>query len=284
MTNMNNEFYIGWMPSAPAAIARHTRTTVLVILVIVMAAGISLGFFQKKFTSGNFEFGQLATVKGIYLKQPVPLLRIINGRDIFGNPSYVTVPLLGFGKMGAEGIIASMEKEKHVSLDQKEITLKGTLLYNDGKLLLQVDSNDHPLTAIGNTATADLLPQQQSLGKILVKGEIVDPKCYFGVMKPGQGKPHKDCAIRCILGGIPPMLRVVNTEGAANYYLVVGPNGEKINQLVKDFVGEPVALDATAVQYGDWIILYTGRDAIKSISKRELLFPSLTTMDCMATK
>ena len=43
-----------------------------------------------------------------------------------------------------------------------------------------------------------------------VKGEIVDPKCFFGVMKPGEGKPHKDCAIRCILGGIPPVLKVTD--------------------------------------------------------------------------
>jgi hypothetical protein len=25
-------------------------------------------------------------------------------------------------------------------------------------------------------------------------GEIVDSKCYLGVMNPGQGKVHRDCA------------------------------------------------------------------------------------------
>lgn len=281
---MSTEFYIGWMPTAPATFAKHMRKVLLVLFALVTITGISLGLFQKKFSSGSFEFGKLTSVKGIYFNQPVPLIKIINGRDIFGNLSYVTVPLLGFGKMGAEGVIASIEKEKHVSINQREITLKGTLLYNDGKLLLQVDSNDSPLMAVGNIAGADMLPQKKDLGKMIIRGEIVDPKCYFGVMKPGQGKPHKDCAIRCILGGIPSVLRVVNNIGATNYYLIAGTNGEKMNEAVQHFVGEPVSLEAEAIQYGDWIILYSSKNLIKYISKRELLFPGLTTADCMAVK
>ena len=281
---MSKDFYIGWMPEAPALFTKHIRKVLLALLFVVIAIAILLGLFQNRFASGNFEFGKLTIVKGIYLNEPVPLIRVSNGRDIFGNPSFITVPLLGFGKMGAEGVMNGIEKEQHIPLNLRELTLKGTLLYNDGKLLLQVDSNEHPLVALGNMATNELLPQQKDLGKITIRGEIVDPKCYFGVMKPGQGKPHKDCAIRCILGGIPPVLRVVNDKGAANYYLITGPGGEKMNEAVQDFVGEPVALEATAIQYGDWIVLYTGRSSIKLISKRELLLPGLKTMDCMASR
>ncbi len=281
---MNNEFYIGWMPKAPASFARHTRKTLLVLLIGVIAAGISLSLFQKKFSNGNFEFGVRTEVKGVYFNEPVPLIKIINGRDILGRLSYITVPLVGFGKMGAAGVIAGIESKTNTSFQQKAITLRGTLLYNDGKLLLQVDSNENPVTAIGAIAAADLFPEKQDLGKMTIKGEIVDPKCYFGVMKPGQGKAHKDCAIRCILGGIPPVLRVVNTAGQANYYLLAGPRGEKMNEAVKDFVAEPVSLEAEAVQYGDWIILYSSKNQINPISKRELLFPGLTSADCMAVK
>ena len=177
---MNNEFYIGWMPKAPASFARHTRKTLLVLLTGVIAAGIVLSLFQKKFSSGNFEFGVLTNVKGVYFNEPVPLIKVINGRDIFGQLSYITVPLLGFGKMGAAGVMAAIEREKKISLHQKEITLRGTLLYNDGKLLLQVDSNENPVTAIGAIAATGLFPEKRDLGKMTIKGEIVDPKCYFG--------------------------------------------------------------------------------------------------------
>ncbi len=258
---MNNngesqDFYIGWMPKAPASFAMHTKRILLALFAMVVIAGILLGISQKKFTTGNFEFGVLTEVKGVYFSQPVACVKVVNGKDILGNLSYVTIPLLGFGKKGAEGIVAGIEKEKNISINRREITLKGTLLYNDGKLLMQVDSNDKPVTHIGDIAGEDLLPVQKDLGDMLLHGEIVDPKCYFGVMKPGQGKPHKDCAIRCILGGIPPVLRVSNDAGASNYYIVVGPNGEKMNEAVKDFVAEPVTLHARVAKYDDWIVLY----------------------------
>ena len=253
---MNNEFYIGWMPKAPASFATHLRKVLLTILAVVITVGVLVGLSQKKFSTGNFEFGTLTEVKGIYFNQPVPCIKVVNGKDILGRLSYVTIPLVGFGKMGAEGVISDIEKEKQASFNQKEISLKGTLLYDDGKLLMQIDGNDKPVVRIGEIADASLLPALENLGEMQIKGEIIDPKCYFGVMKPGQGKPHKDCAIRCILGGIAPVLRVTNDEGAANYYLMVGAHGERMNEAVKDFVAEPVTLHARAVRYDDWIVLY----------------------------
>ena len=253
---MNNEFYIGWMPKAPASFATYLRKVLLTILAVVITVGVLVGLSQKKFSTGNFEFGTLTEVKGIYFNQPVPCIKVVNGKDILGRFSYITIPLVGFGKMGAEAVISDIEKEKHVSFNQKEISLKGTLLYDDGKLLMQIDGNDKPLVRIGENADASLLPALENLGEMQIKGEIIDPKCYFGVMKPGQGKPHKDCAIRCILGGIAPVLRVTNDEGAANYYLIVGAHGERMNEAVKDFVAEPVTLHARAVRYDDWIVLY----------------------------
>src|ERR1043166_4212925 len=139
-----SEFYIGWMPNAPGGFRRFVRKYLLVLLPIVVALAVAIALSQKKFDTGSFEFGKLTEVKGIYSKAPVPNLKVVNGKDIWGNYSYITVPLIGYGKHGAEGVIADLEKEKNISLDKTEITLKGTLLYNDGKLLMQIDGNDKP--------------------------------------------------------------------------------------------------------------------------------------------
>lgn len=254
----SDAFYIGWMPNAPDNFARHVKKVVLVLIILVVTIGVVLALSQKKFDTGNFEFGTLTEIKGIYSKTPVPNLKIIGGKDIWGNPNYITAPLVGYGKHGADGIIASLEAANETSLDKKEITVKGTLLYNDGKLIVQIAAQDKPLVRIGPLVTsADILPHIKDLGTQKVKGEIIDPKCYFGVMKPGLGKPHRDCAIRCILGGIPPLLRIQNDKGAVNYYLIVGPNGEKMNSAVQDFVAEPVELEGRLVQHDDWIVMYT---------------------------
>jgi hypothetical protein len=251
----NDEFYIGWMNDAPGSFASTIKKYLLVLLPVVVVIGVLLALSQKKFGTGNFEFGTLTELKGIYSNTPVPNLKVINGKDIWGNENYITVPLIGYGKHGADGVIADLEKEKNTMLQGKQITLKGTLLHNDGKLLMQVDANDEPLVNV-STANENITSKINDLGMLDVKGEIVDPKCFFGVMKPGEGKPHKDCAIRCILGGMPPVLKVEDNNGNQNYYLLVGANGEKINEAVKDFVALPVTLHAKAIQYDDWIVLY----------------------------
>jgi hypothetical protein len=253
------EFYIGWMGKAPQSFASTIKRYLLVLLPLVIALAVLLALSQKKFGTGNFEFGTLTEVKGTYSNTPIPNLKVINGKDIWGNVNYITVPLIGYGKHGASGIIADLEKEKNTSLQKKEVTLKGTLLYNDGKLFMQIDKNDKPLLNVAENRNAEAAPKIKELGTLDVKGEIVDPKCFFGVMKPGEGKPHKDCAIRCILGGTPPVLKVEDQSGEENYYLILGPNGEKMNEAVKDYVASPVKLCAKAVEYDDWILLYVNR-------------------------
>ncbi len=257
----DEEFYIGWQPAAPKGFAAWIKKYLFVLLPVIIILGVLLALSQKKFGAGNFEFGTLTEVKGIYFNKPVANIKVVNGKDIWGNENFITVPLIGYGKHGADGTIADIEKEKNISPDGKEVTLKGTLLYNDGKLLMQIDANDTPFVKIDTVnIPPDLFTEQKNLGMLDLKGEIVDPKCFFGVMKPGEGKPHKDCAVRCILGGIPPVLKVTGENGNQNYYLIVGPNGEKMNEAVQDFVACPVELHAKAVQYGDWVVLYVNAD------------------------
>ncbi len=259
----DNEFYIGWMPKAPDGFAAHIRKVVIAILILVVTTGIVLALQQRKFSTSGFEFGQLTEVKGIYRQFPVPSLKVMTQQDAFGNSSFITMPLTGYGKFGAEAAIAELEKTNNTILDKKEITIRGTLLYSDGKTLLQIDKNDDPLIEVGETEAVHSIPLIKELGTVQLTGEVLDPKCYFGVMKPGHGKPHRDCAIRCIAGGMSPVFWVKNEKGESDYYLLLDENGEKMNDALKDHVAEPVSLEARAVQFDDWIILYVNKNSIK---------------------
>ncbi len=274
-------FYIGWMPKAPAGFSKFIRKYLILLVALVIVISVTLSLSQKKFSTSTFEFGKLTQVKGVYFNDPVPAIKVVNGKDIWGNLSYITFPLVGYGKHGAGGIIADIEKEKNISLDKKEVTLKGTLLYNDGKTILQIDKNDNPVISVGQTVTVELLPQLKELGTQKIKGEIVDPKCYFGVMKPGEGKPHRDCAIRCILGGIPPVFHIQNAKGESNYYLIVGPDGEKMNEAVQDYVAEPTEIEARLVQRDDWIVMYVkDKEPIRRISYLSLTRNDVQVIAC----
>jgi hypothetical protein len=273
----SSDFYIGWMPKAPKTFARHISIVLLILLPLAVVLAYLLSSSQKKFSTANFEFGKPTTIKGIYINQPVPMLKVFDK-----NNAAITILLVGYGKNGAQTAIMELEKEKNISFKNKELTIKGTLLYSDGKTLLQISKEENPVVAIGATADAFLLPQQKDLGTQKIKGEIIDPKCYFGVMKPGEGKVHRDCAIRCILGGIPPVLKVMNEKGEKNYYLLVGPNGEKMNEAVQDFVAEPVEIEARAVQQDDWIILYVKNKNINRISAISLYKSDNQIASCFA--
>ncbi len=64
------------------------------------------------------------------------------------------------------------------------------------------------------------------LGAVTLTGEIVDTKCHLGVMNPGEGKVHRDCAVRCISGGAPPVSGA-DQEGDTRLLLLTGADGRR---------------------------------------------------------
>jgi hypothetical protein len=147
----SKDYYIGWMGSAPKPLASFIKKYLLFVFPLAILLASLLALSQKKFGTGNFEFGQLTDVKGIYFDKPVPCLKVVNGKDIWGNLSHITIPLVGYGKHGAAGTISDIGKEKNIKLNQRELTLRGTLVYNDGVTIMQIDKNDSPVWDISNT-------------------------------------------------------------------------------------------------------------------------------------
>lgn len=259
-----DEFYIGWMPAAPGSVAKHTRKVVIGLLLCMGALAFVLATQQRKFSTATFEYGQPTQVTGVYQSSPFPSLKVRSRQDIFGNNTILTVPLVGYGKSGADEVIRYMENDINSKLENRKVTLRGTLIYHDGKTLLQIDRHDDPLLSVGGVV--DHKPSIKELGEVELTGEILDPKCYFGVMKPGSGKPHRDCAIRCIAGGINPVFYVRNEMGEAGYYLLLDEKGRRLNEQVSDHVAEPVSLQAKAVQVDDWTVLYVKTGTLKRTS------------------
>ena len=93
-----------------------------------------------------------------------------------------------------------------------------------------------------------------SLGQQTLRGEIVDSKCFLGVMNPGALTPHRACAIRCISGGIPPVLVVHQNNGPALYFLLVARDGKPVNKLVLSMVAEPVEITGEVERQGELLV------------------------------
>ena len=105
------------------------------------------------------------------------------------------------------------------------------------------------------SALSVVLPGTVKLGRQTLVGEIVDSKCFLGVMNPGQLAPHRACAIRCISGGVPPMFLVRQKDGRAACFLLVSAGGAPVNQEVLDLVAEPLEISGDVERQGGLLIL-----------------------------
>lgn len=104
-------------------------------------------------------------------------------------------------------------------------------------------------------ATASAPSGERAYGRHTLQGLIVDSKCYLGIMKPGGTKPHRACAARCISGGIPPLFIVSDANGPLRQMLLVGANGEAINEEVLAYVAEPLEIQGEVARVDDlWIL------------------------------
>ena len=185
---MNDDFYIGYEPDMPARLAERIRRVArgLVALALVMPA--VLVFTEGRFASGVFEYGRARTFSGRIVESPYPAL-VADGVTGAKPTSW----LVGPGKHGADDVVRGR--------DGQRVQVSGSLIERDGDAMIEVLPDSH-VTIGGSAVTSEPL---RSLGTVLVEGEIVDSKCHLGVMKPGEGPTHRDCAVRCLLGRIPPM-------------------------------------------------------------------------------
>jgi len=85
------------------------------------------------------------------------------------------------------------------------------------------------------------------------------------VMNPGEGKAHRDCAVRCISGGAPPVLRVYEPEGDARYFLLTGVDGRNVGPALLDYVAEPVEITGRAERHDDVYVLRIAPGAVRRL-------------------
>ena len=132
--------------------------------------------------------------------------------------------------------------------------------------MLEVSSEDSFAAndGIGTAAIKDRLATE-SLGEIVLAGEIVDSKCFLGVMKPGAGAIHRSCAEVCLLGGIPAMLVAKASDDRKYGYILLRPDGSSASALTAGLAGGAVAISGELQRQGDLLYLRMAENGLKRI-------------------
>jgi hypothetical protein len=231
-----NEFYVGYLPNAPAALARFVRRIIVGLGLLAVTASLMLVLGEMPFANSTFEYGKVRSFEGTVVTRPFPTLLVARPEKSGPQDKYSRYLLVAPGKHGADDLVTGF--------DGKQVRLKGQLIYREGGTMIEITSGS--ITVVDSAPAFEDITRD--LGAVMVTGEIVDSKCYLGVMNPGQGKVHRDCAARCLSGGIPPLL--ATTDG--NQLLLLDASGTALTRdALREFVAEPISIRGDLVQRGD---------------------------------
>ena len=231
---MNDDFYVGYLPKAPAGLGKIVARIAAGVLLAGLIAGGLLIFGQPPFATSKFEYGEYRDYAGVIEEWPYPML-------VTDNASFL---LVAPGKHGLSDNVKGMQG--------KHVQLKGSLIERPPDRMIEVV----PVSIAAGAQRSQAASQRIiDLGPVTLRGEVVDTKCYLGVMNPGEHKVHRDCAVRCISGGVPPAFLARDASGDSRVLLLVGEDGRALSLEVLPFVAEPLEISGVLVQTGSTLTL-----------------------------
>ncbi len=245
-----DEFYQGYSPTIPPRIRRFLLIVIPLLVAIVVILSIVLPSLHNQYSTGSYT--GFREYEGLLLDKPVPHIMIPRRGNTSSDRAYSRYVLAGTRKTSVD--------PKILEFAGNWVKIRGLPVFRDGMTLLAVSATAIPEIIEPPQNQSLTPPQGKTLGNYTLAGEIVDTKCYLGVMKPGQLKVHRDCAIRCISGGVPPSLRVVDASGNIEYFLLVDSDSKAVNSNILDIIADPVSVTGEVVQYGDLFVIKADPD------------------------
>jgi len=241
---MTDDFYIGYNARMAPGLARRIRVAATVLLVAAVLLPLVLLAAQSRSAPGLFEFGSTRVVEGRLVEFPYPAL------DVDGETpgSYW---LVAPGKHGAAGLVRA--------LGGRTVRVRGALIERDGEKMLQVAPGGIEVLS-AETGTTPSVPVRAGTRRVV--GELVDGKCHLGVMKPGDGPLHRDCAVRCLLGDVPPM---IVEHGTGRRFALIRDDGRPFVADFSAIAGRPLVVHGTLVSQGPRRYLAADVDGIEVI-------------------
>jgi hypothetical protein len=263
--DLENDFFIGWQKDMPLAFRAIIRSATGMIFIMTLTAAGLIPYYHTRYDNGKYEMNKTTSLSGYLHMTPAPMFEYVSGKDSMGLDVYQTVLLVSPGKYGAEKILSKYHELQ--AMINKPIRIDGHMIH----------AHEHTVFEITRIAEADTLAFKSAvvmpiipLGKVQLKGEIADPKCLLGVMNPGEGKVHRDCAIRCLSGGITPVFHVQDGNGDHEYYLIVDKDFKPVLEQLIPYVADQVELCGTLSKWGSWYILNPDPGTIRRLNTYHL--------------
>ena len=196
------------------------------------------------------------TVTGALVTHPYPMIRVADAASPF---DMRTVLVVAQGKCNSALDLTDQ--------NTKPVTASGVLIERKNRRMLEVPPFlEDWLSPASREITEKLAnPETKSLGEARLAGQIMDSKCFFGVMRPARGKTHKACASLCIRGGIPPSFWVRTKDGRESIMLMTTADGGPMPMDILPLVADPVEATGEIVRVGDLLHFRTDASAYRRV-------------------
>ena len=236
----HDEFYIGYLREVPLAIGRRVTVAVTTIGVVASAIACLFVFVQRPLAVSRFEFGTPRQVEGYLVREPAPALLVRDGRH------WSHHWLVSTGKFGADRALAGAP--------DGWVRLQATLIEREPWQMLEVVPGT--VRVLDGSRRSPPVSQQPAAGSVVtLRGEIVDSKCFLGVMNPGERAVHRDCAVRCLSGGVPAMFAYQTEDGTARLALLLTGDGQPAGRALLRRAGRRTTLSGVLSRFGDYEVL-----------------------------
>lgn len=235
----NDPFYVGYLP-IPKSLKRNVKIFVGIWMLGMLGFAVLLASQQQDPGSGVSDTSSTRLVEGYLTLAPYPLLHVSDPDSPSGTRSVLLVSAFKFGAT-----------ERATEFTDQYVEVTGHFITREGRAVFELAKGE-AIRPIDKEFTA---PSIKTMGEVTLVGEITDSKCFLGTMKPGYGKTHRACAVRCIAGGIPPIFVTRDQSGTATIFLLTDSNGGPVNELVLPYVSEPVEIKGTLEVRGDMPVL-----------------------------
>lgn len=246
MSNKDKDFFVGYL-AMPAGLTRYYKGLAVVLVLIAAGFAYWTSSSQQAAGEGQWLLSEEKTYQGYLSHQPYPVLHTTGDKS-------ESIILMSQGKHSSALLTQAF--------DGQEVKLTGFPIERGGWKLLEVRNMDDVEVV---DADSNYASKSEPLGEVTLSGQIMDSKCFMGVMKPGEGKVHRACAAMCIAGGIPPMLVVDQSDGNRYGYILIGPDGQGAADHVMDDIAVPVSVFGQLERRGDLTYLRIAEQGVKRI-------------------
>ena len=238
-----------------ASLSRFLSWRIGILIAAVAMSGFAVPMLHNEYHHSRSDFRDIREFDGLLLAKPIPHVVVARPGET-GPHAFSRYVLVGRGKTGPRIDVPA--------LDGKYVRVRGSLIYRDAAETLISVKGATEIPVRSSVVAADSL-RGEPLGTHTLRGEILDSKCYYGTMRPGHTTVHRQCAIRCIAGGIPPVFLVKDETGNTLSFFLVNKDGSSIHAQVLPFVTSPIEIQGEVIRLDNLLVLKADPDTYRSL-------------------